>query len=114
MDLNDTGAVLVDVDDALKRIGGNMDLYKRLLKRFVEGTQVEELKNALQEGNMDEAARMAHTVKGVSANLSLVMLRAISADLELSIKENLDNTAKLDELLLAYDETVIKIKEITG
>ena len=102
----------IDVDDALKRIGGNRDLYKRLLQRFLEGKQLEELDAALEKGDADEASRAAHTIKGVAANLSLVKLRTISTDLEMIIKEDLEYGEKLDELKEAYDETVKMIAVI--
>jgi len=114
MDINTIDAKYIDINDALKRIGGSMDLYKRLVKRFVEGTQITELNTSLQDGNKDEAARLSHTVKGVAANLSLVRIRELTAELEQIIKEDQDHSAKLAELNQAYDETVKIIAEITG
>jgi len=111
MVLNDVSGEFIDVNDALNRIGGNMDLLKRLLKRFLEGTQIDELNQVLQEGNIEEAARIAHTIKGVSANLSLVKLRTVTAELELILKEKLDHSAKLSELTDVYDETVKILSE---
>ena len=115
MSLNADGEVYIDVEDALKRIGGNMDLYKRLLKRFVDGNQIEELQNSVTRGdNQEEAVRHAHTLKGVSANLSLVKLRTQAAELEAAIKDGLDNSALLSELAVTYDDTVKTIKELLG
>ena len=114
MNLNDASVEYIDVNDALNRVGGNMDLYKRLLKRFLEGNQMEELRTALQEENIEEAARLAHTIKGVSANLSLIKLREITTDLEHILKESLDSSAKLAELADAYDETARIITESIG
>ena len=102
----------VDVDDALKRVGGNMGLYQKLLGRFADGNQLEELENLLTSGNMEEAARMAHTIKGVAANLSLLKLRFTSADLELSLKEGTDYVAKLDELRDVYGTTIQVIHDL--
>ena len=114
MSLNELSGEYIDVSDALNRVGGNMDLLKRLLKRFIEGNQIEELSRVFQEGNMEEAARQVHTVKGVSANLSLVKLRTITAELELILKDNLEYSAKVTELEQAYEETVKIITEITS
>jgi len=112
--MNELSGEYIDVPDALNRVGGNMDLLKRLLKRFIDGNQIDEMDRVLREGNMEEAARQAHTVKGVSANLSLVKLRTVTTELELILKDNLDYSAKLDELKQAYDETVKIIQEITS
>jgi len=104
----------IDVDGALKRVGGNMDLYKRLLKRFVEGNNLGPLKGAIVNGNPEEAARHAHTVKGVSSNLSLIKIADLSANLEQLIKNGEDHSACLAELEQAYDTTVAIIAGITG
>jgi len=102
----------IDVDDALGRIGGNMDFYKRLLGRFVGGNNIDSLEEALKSGDMEEAARFAHTIKGVSANLSLVAVRAASADLEQVIKNGDDYSAGLETLKSKYQVTAEKIAEI--
>ena len=102
----------VDVDDALKRIGGNMGLYKTLLERFVKGDHLSELNNAFEKKDMDEARRAAHTLKGIAANLSLIKLWEGSAALELSVKEGLDHTAALGDINQVYTATVQIISEI--
>ena len=114
MDMDIELARYIDVKDALARIGGNMDLYKRLLGRFIDGNHFDALDVALQSGNTEEAAHLAHTLKGVSANLSLIEVRTISANLEQAVKGGLDHTAPLAELKDAYDVTVRKIKELIG
>jgi len=114
MDTGINGENYIDVDDALKRVGGNMGLYKRLLGRFIEGNHFEALDSAIQKGDFEEAERMAHTLKGVGANLSLIKLTAVSTELEQLIKNSQDYTACLANLKQAYDVTLEKIAEITG
>ncbi|MCL2126549.1 MAG: Hpt domain-containing protein [Oscillospiraceae bacterium] len=112
MDTNNAGNEYFDLDDALSRIGGNMGLYKRLLGRFIEGNHYEALETALQSGDKEEAARQAHSLKGVSANLSLVKIRALSVELEQLIKDDADHTECLAALKQAFDATVEKAAEI--
>lgn len=102
----------VDAVDALSRIGENMSLYKRLLGRFIEENYYEELIRVLQSGNVEDSARQAHSLKGVSANLSLNKIRVISSDLEQLIKSGADYSECLAELKQAYDITVSKIAGI--
>ena len=102
----------IDIDDALSRIGGNMVLYKKLLGRFVEGNHFEELERVLQRGDVEESVRQAHSIKGVSANLSLVKIRALSVELEQLLKNNADYSSCVDELKQAYAMTVEKINEL--
>jgi HPt (histidine-containing phosphotransfer) domain-containing protein len=102
----------IDVDDALKRVGGNMGLLKRLLDRFITGDYFNTLETAMGSGDMEEISRQIHSLKGVSANLSLVKIREISAKMELEVKNNLDCSASFAELKQAYGVTMEKITEI--
>ena len=109
---NGTGTVYIDVEDALKRVGGNKALYKKLLGRFVDGNYMEAIETALQSGDMEDSARQAHTLKGVSANLSLERVRELSVELEEKIKSGEDCGGVLSELKQAHGITLEKIAEI--
>ena len=100
------------MEDALKRIGGSMDLYKRLLKTFTGGDHIDPLEEALNTGAMENASRLIHSLKGVAANLSLVKLSAAAADLEHKIKDGLDHNDSFAELKNIYLITSQQISEI--
>ena len=102
----------VDVSGALKRIGGSMDLYKRLLKQFSGGDHIDPLEEALNNGDFEDASRKVHSLKGVCANLSLIELAAISARLENKVHEGADFSDTFSELKRAYNETSRYISEI--
>ena len=110
MDINKE---IVDVQDALKRIGGSMDLYKRLLAQFTGGDHISPLEEALSTGAMEEASRLIHTLKGVAANLSLVKLSAVASELEQKVKNGLDHSDTFAELKNVYLETSQQIVEIS-
>ena len=110
MDINKD---IVDVQDALKRIGGSMDLYKRLLTQFTGGDHISPLEEALSTGAMEEASRLIHTLKGVAANLSLVKLSAVASELEQKVKNGLDHSDTFAELKNVYLETSQQIVEIS-
>jgi len=59
----------VNVEAGLATVGGNRDLYRELLLRFVDhyGESARELRGMLACGDLRGAARLAHTVKGVAA-----------------------------------------------
>jgi len=114
MDIDVKREDYMDVEDAVHRIGGNMDLYKRLLGRFVAGNHFDTLVEALDSGDKEEAAHHAHTLKGVSANLSLVKVMTITTQLEQCVKEGADHTELLAALRDAYSVTLGLITEITG
>jgi len=101
----------MDVESALKRVGGNDALYKKLLKLFLEENRMNDLCDTINNGDSETAGQMAHTIKGVSANLSLTKLRAVAADMEQKIKGGEDCKAFIPELRNIFDETVAIIKE---
>jgi two-component system sensor histidine kinase/response regulator len=90
------------VVSGLERVGGNKQLYKRLLSKFRESQEdaVERIKAALRAGDLETATRFAHTVKGVAGNLGAEELYGVSAALEKAIKEGERDT--LDERITAF------------
>jgi len=100
-------------DDALKRVGGNKGLYVKLLGRFVEGNQYEEFIEVLQTGDMEEAARKIHALKGVVANLSLEKLHEDTIALEKAIKSGDDYEVLLMLFKSSYEITLEMIAEYT-
>ena len=109
----DVNKEVIDVQDALKRIGGSMDLYKRLLSQFTGGDHIDPLEEALSTGATEEAARLIHSLKGVAANLSLIKLSSAAKNLEDKIKNGLDHSDTFAELKHAYYETSQQIVNIS-
>lgn len=60
-------------DECFSRLRTNERITKFLLKMAEDGSFVL-LENSLKEGNMPEAFRAAHTLKGVCLNLSVTRL----------------------------------------
>jgi len=83
----------ISMASGLERVGGNKLLYAKLLCKFKEGqaSAVDQIKAALQSGDVETAARQAHTVKGVSGNLGGENLYRAAAELEKAIKEGKEN-----------------------
>jgi HPt (histidine-containing phosphotransfer) domain-containing protein len=107
-DVND----YINAEDGAKRVGGNMALYKKLLGRFVDGNYIESLTTEIEGGNIENAAAMAHTIKGVAANLSLVKVNSISAALESALKNGQPYDGLYRELQEAAAETIKRINSL--
>lgn len=78
-----------DVARALKRVGGNVDLYRRLLGSLVH-TQADadlRLAQALAQPDLDQAEHLVHTVKGVAANLGALALAEAASQLDAELKQ---------------------------
>ncbi len=78
----------VDTEAGLKRVAGNVNLYRTLLGRFVE--QQADAADAIRLGMADDlptAERRAHTVKGVAGNLGALAMQKCAAELERALKQ---------------------------
>ena len=98
----------IDVEGALRRLRGNTKLYAKLLGRFLQGAELDGLKAAFESGAAEEAAKAAHTMKGVAANLSAVDIHKVVIELEISLKESGGITdghrEMFEDIIRLYDE----------
>ena len=102
----------IDLNDALKRLGGNMGLYKQLLGRFDGDAYLETIEQACQSNDREKAAHSAHALKGVSANLSLEKLKVAAVEFEGALESGDqcdDSITKLKESLKETKECIAAI-----
>jgi PAS domain S-box-containing protein len=73
--------------EALRRVGGNMKLYKELLFKFARDNAGahQEIVDALGKNDRELAQRLAHTVKGTSGNIGASGLYMVAGELESAI-----------------------------
>ncbi|WP_332813105.1 PAS domain-containing hybrid sensor histidine kinase/response regulator [Ramlibacter sp.] len=86
---------------------GNRKLYRELLGRFVRGqgpvpVQVHE---ALASGEIAEAERLAHTLKGVAANIGATQVSQLAAQLEVALR-NYEPPATVQERLRVLERAL--------
>jgi HPt (histidine-containing phosphotransfer) domain-containing protein len=94
----------IDVQAGLSNVAGNRELYLRLLDRFAKNYRNSglELRDALKRIAHDasaheEAVRLAHTAKGVAANLGAHALAAVAGELERTIKKHAAREGMLEQ-----------------
>jgi len=89
----------LDSATGLTRVGGNRQLYLRLLGQFVEqqGPAVGQITRALDAGDRALAERLAHTLKGVAGSIGASPVQSSAGVLEKLIR----NRAGADELAAA-------------
>ncbi len=77
----------IDIEDGLKRVGGNRGLFRKLLIEFSlrNKNMVEEIKSVLKSKDRKKATRLAHTLRGLAGNLGARELQAAAADIEAAI-----------------------------
>jgi len=80
----------VDIRDGLKRVGGNVQLYRGLLVKFAAKNSEAglQLAAALQSGDQEMAQRIAHTIKGVTGNIGIKRVQFAAEKLEKAIRES--------------------------
>ncbi|MEO5330805.1 MAG: response regulator [Magnetococcus sp. YQC-5] len=77
----------IDTASGLFHAGGSATLYRSLLTKFGDNHVrfVEELQETLARGEMAQAARMVHTLKGSSGTIGALRLQTLAAELESSM-----------------------------
>ncbi len=78
----------LDTTGGMARVAGNRKLYFKLLRQFAEqqGSVTEDIRKALDSGDPALAERLAHTIKGVAANIGAKAVQASAGDLEKLIR----------------------------
>ena len=99
----------IDVETGLIRVGGNRKLYKKLLIKFRDdySNSFHEIKNAIENNNLKDAERYAHTVNGVAGNVGINKLQKIAGDLEAVIRKQ--ETDRYDSMLKKYSRELDKV-----
>ena len=97
----------LDAALGLRQSLGRETLYRSILGKFVSGhaQDVSALATALADGDMTTARRVAHTLKGVSAQIGAMDLRAVAERAELAITQG-ESEDVLAGLLAELEESL--------
>ena len=81
-------SVLLDTTEGLRRLAGNQTLYQRLLRQFAEryADSGNEIARLLRD-DPAQAGQDAHSLKGVAANLGVLQVQSLAADIEAGIRQ---------------------------
>lgn len=101
----------VDVDQALHRLDGKVQIYIHILKVFSRDYAHfrQELEEALKSKDKVTAGRLVHTLKGASGNLSAQFLFIAAHELELVLQAQQDEI-RMDELREPLDRVTNEIE----
>jgi CheY-like chemotaxis protein/HPt (histidine-containing phosphotransfer) domain-containing protein len=74
----------IDLDSLLRRCNGKSQLVEKLLGKFETSlkTQLQEMRSQIDRADSQAISRLAHSIKGASANLSAAAVTAAAAKLE--------------------------------
>lgn len=81
---------LLDVDAGLVYARRNVATYLRFLRRYADGGlgDMDQLRDSLASGDVRQAQRIAHSLKGATAFIGAVELHALAEKLEAAIREH--------------------------
>lgn len=106
-------AVEGDYNDVMSRLMTEK-LVSRFVLKFLNDKSYDSLVQSLKDGNIEDAFRSAHTLKGVCQNLSFTKLYQSSNDVTEALRSN--DTAKANELMVKveadYLQTISAIKNL--
>lgn len=63
-----------DISDGLNRLMNNEQIYIKLLKKLPDSIEKQEVLSFIESGDITTAIQNAHTIKGVTGNLSVTPL----------------------------------------
>lgn len=91
----------INIIEALAQLGNSEKLYKTLVTGFFDRYQGVDLQieALIRDDQMDEARRVAHSIKGLCGNLGTNQLRERAKDLEYAIR---DQSIEIDECMSAF------------
>ena len=95
----------MDFETALGRLGGKVSLYIRLLQSFLDSDYCTKLEEAFLSGNKENFNTLAHSVKGVSSNLSLQEIYSYCVKFESNIQNGVDSAEDMAAFKLIYEKT---------
>jgi len=95
----------IDVESGLKRVGGNRQLYRKLLLKFSQeySDAANQIRKDLLRGDIKNAEMLAHTIKGTAGSIGAQELTASAGDLEGAIRERKKD--RYEELLRQFAQT---------
>ena len=105
-------AVYVNEDEGKKRVMNNGKLYAKLLTKFKTDTNLNDLVAHAEAQEWEKAQNAVHTIKGLSANLSLTELFNQSLDVEIQIKGKSLKPASIDNLKACFAETLVQVDKV--
>ncbi len=101
----------IDIDEGLRRVGGNRKLYRKLLVEFLQDHRedVHDIRKALDQEDLETAQRIAHTIKGVSGSIGAGDLHRDAESLDSALKEGQQDL--YHELLSRLEDALVPVMQ---
>lgn len=106
----------IDVESGLTRVAGNWKLYLKLLRMFRDQFKeaVAELEESIQRGEFEKARGLAHSIKGVAANVGADAVSHAAGQLEKSFRDKSTDNLKTEMEIFGekLTETLVSVASL--
>ena len=96
----------IDIDAGLQSLRGKSSLYLKLLVEFFNDHSGDDelIVKLVDEGKINDAQRLAHTIKGIAGTIGAEELQDAAKEIELALKENRleDFSESIDPFILVF------------
>ena len=102
-------------EEAIYRFLGKEDIYKKFLKKYLEDTGIDTLKQSVAKKDAFEVFKAAHTLKGVAANLGLDSVQNKASEItEYTREKSFEcfDMARLDSMIGELEDCNRKVCEV--
>jgi two-component system, sensor histidine kinase and response regulator len=103
----------IDVASGLRRVAGNIHLYRNLLNQFADkhASAAMHIAGAMEQEDRSLAERLAHSLKGVAGNIGASAVFQCAGKIESAIRNSESNVQEsIQELSLLLDRQVQSIR----
>jgi len=103
----------IDIKSCLKEFGGNIKLFRKLLKDFIShyGNSANQIRDALNKGDKEAGIRLTHTLKGVSGIFEAKKLYSAAVNLETGLIKEKDEPEAISLLLDNFEAALNEVLE---
>lgn len=101
----------LDLDSGLKRIGGKREVFRRILEQFVRhhSDDAQEIGRLLADGELEDACRLLHSVKGIAANIGAHGLKIAAGTLLSELRKGVRQKQQLQNFAVTMQQCVAGI-----
>lgn len=113
--MNELEELGVNVDEALKRFMNNSGLYTKMLGKLAAAVSELDVMQHFESGNFNKALENAHTLKGITGNLSIIPLYKAYTDIVALLRADDPEKAKkiLEDIIPVQEKIISCIEENT-
>lgn len=103
----------VDIDNTMERFMNNEDLFIKFIFKFLDDDNYEEMLEARNNNQVEEAFSAAHTLKGVTGNLRIKSIYDISIPLVEILRKNtfVGTDEYFEKMDVAYQNVILVLKK---